>query len=125
MDIAGLIIGGLDRLLDLPGMAQLRQGLRLGLLTLGAVGDGVIGLLRAALEKIFDGLIALVEMIMDKLAQVVGAVLEIFEEVPKLFSGFLGFLSAVFPFFPPEIMLLLTFGIAAVVFVGIIKAIRR
>ena len=90
-----------------------------------AVGDGVIGLLRAALEKIFDGLIALVEMIMDKLAQVVGAVLEIFEEVPKLFSGFLGFLSAVFPFFPPEIMLLLTFGIAAVVFVGIIKAIRR
>lgn len=92
---------------------------------LGAVGDGVIGLLRAALEKIFDGLIALVEMIMDKLAQVVGAVLEIFEEVPKLFSGFLGFLSAVFPFFPPEIMLLLTFGIAAVVFVGIIKAIRR
>lgn len=92
---------------------------------LGAVGDGVIGLLKAALEKIFDGLIALVEMIMDKLAQVVGAVLEIFEEVPKLFSGFLGFLSAVFPFFPPEIMLLLTFGIAAVVFVGIIKAIRR
>lgn len=92
---------------------------------LGSIGDGVIGLLKAALEKIFDGLIALVDMIMDKLAEVVGALLKIFDEVPKLFDGFLGFLSAVFPFMPPEIMLLLTFGIAAVVFVGIIKAIRR
>jgi len=52
-------------------------------------------------------------------------VLSIFDEVPKLFGGFLDFLGVVFPYLPPEITLLLTFGVVAVVFIGIIKAIRR
>jgi len=42
-----------------------------------------------------------------------------------LFGGFLDFLGALFPYLPEEIMLLLTFGIAAVVFIGILKAVRR
>ena len=61
----------------------------------------------------------------DKLSTVVEAVLSIFEEVPAMFGGFLAFLTAMFPFLPPEIITLLTFGIAAVVFIGIIKALRR
>ena len=92
---------------------------------LGTLLGGIIGLIEAVIGKILDALIALGQMLMDKLAAVVEVVLSIFEEVPKLFGGFLDFLAAIFPFLPPEIMLLLTFGIAAVVFIGIIKAIRR
>lgn len=92
------------------------------------MGSGVGGILKMAeafIGGLLDALISLVDMLTGKLADVVAAVMRIFEEVPQLFTGFLGFLSAVFPFMPPEITLLLTFGIAAVVFVGIIKAIRR
>lgn len=92
------------------------------------LGSGLGGLLKmaeAVIGGLLDALISLVDMLTGKLADVVAAVMQIFQEVPQLFSGFLGFLSAVFPFVPPEIMLLLTFGIAAVVFVGIIKATRR
>lgn len=92
---------------------------------LGTLLGGIIGLIEAVIGKILDALIALGQMLMDKLAAVVEVVLSIFEEVPKLFGGFLDFLAAIFPFLSPEIMLLLTFGIAAVVFIGIIKAIRR
>ena len=74
---------------------------------------------------LFRSLTALVTMITDKLSTVVEAVLSIFEEVPAMFGGFLAFLTAMFPFLPPEIITLLTFGIAAVVFIGIIKALRR
>ncbi len=85
----------------------------------------VAALAKAVLGKVLDALTALVEMITGKIAAVVEAVLSIFDQVPALFGGFLDFLAAVFPFLPPEIMALLTFGIAAVVFIGIIKAIRR
>ena len=92
---------------------------------LGTILGGILGLIEAVISKILDALISLGEMLMDKLAAVVEVVLTIFEEVPKLFGGFLDFLAALFPFIPEEIMLLLTFGIVAVVFIGIIKAIRR
>ena len=82
-------------------------------------------MIEAVLSKILDALTALAKMLMDKLTDVVEVVLTIFDEVPKLFGGFLDFLTAIFPFLPDEIMLLLTFGIAAVVFIGIITAIRR
>ena len=64
-------------------------------------------------------------MLMGKVKDVVEVVLSVLDEVPKLFDGFLNFLGVVFPFIPPEITLLLTFGIIAVVFIGIIKALRR
>lgn len=65
------------------------------------------------------------EYILNGLSAVIGTVLAMFDQIPQLFTGFLAFLSAVFPFLPDEIITLLTFGIAAVVFIGIIKAVRR
>ena len=74
---------------------------------------------------VLDALTSLATMISEKLAAVVELVLSMFAEIPALFTGFLGFLTAVFVYFPEDIMLLLTFGIAVVVFIGIIKALRR
>jgi len=92
---------------------------------IGSGLGGLLGLVEAVLGKLLDALIALVDMITGKLKEVAEAVLSIFDAVPALFGGFLDFLAAIFPFLPPEIMALLTFGIAAVIFIGIIKAIRR
>lgn len=91
----------------------------------GAIGGGLIDIIGAILGKILDALIALAEMLMDKLKTVVETILTIFDELPALFGGFLDFLSAVFPFLPPELMTILTFGVIAIVFIGIIKAVRR
>ena len=92
---------------------------------LGSVVAGILSLIEAVFGKLLDSMISLAEMIAGKLKQVVELVLSFFDEIPAMFGGFLGFLSAVFPFIPDDIMLLLTFGIAAVVFIGIIKALRR
>lgn len=92
---------------------------------LGSVVAGILSLIEAVFGKLLDSMISLAEMIAGKLKQVVELVLSFFDEIPTLFGGFLGFLSAVFPFIPDDIMLLLTFGIAAVVFISIIKALRR
>ncbi len=62
---------------------------------------------------------------MERLKTFVEAVLTIFDELPALFGGFLDFLAAVFPFLPPELMTILTFGVIAIVTIGIIKAVRR
>lgn len=92
---------------------------------LGSIFGGLIGLIEAILGAILDALTSLATMIGEKLAAVVELVLSLFTEIPVLFTGFLGFLTAVFPFLPEEVMLLLTFGIAVIVFIGIIKALRR
>lgn len=92
---------------------------------LGSIFGGFVGLIEAALGKVLDALTALCEMLMEKLGVVVETILSVLDEVPKLFGGFLDFLSAVFPFLPPELMLLLTFGVIAIVVIGIIKALRR
>lgn len=92
---------------------------------IGTVLGGIVKVLEAVAGKLLDALIALVEMIAEKLGAVVELVLSFFDEIPQLFAGFLSFLGAIFPFFPEEVTLLLTFGIAVVVFIGIIKALRR
>lgn len=92
---------------------------------LGSIFGGLIGLIEAVLGAILDALTSLATMIGEKLATVVELVLSMFTEIPVLFTGFLGFLTAVFPFLPEDVMLLLTFGIAVIVFIGIIKALRR
>ncbi len=74
---------------------------------------------------LIDFLNGIIQALSDNLSGAVELVLRFFREIPKLFDGFTGFLAAVFPFLPDEIMLLLTFGMAALVFVGVIKAIRR
>lgn len=91
----------------------------------GSIVDGIAGIFEAILGKLLDALTALSEMLMGKVKDVVEVVLSIFDELPQLFGGFLDFLGIVFPFLPSEITLLLTFGVIAVVFIGIIKAIRR
>ena len=82
-------------------------------------------LLGAVLGKLLDALTSLSELILGGLGTVAETVLSLFDSVPRLFGGFLAFLSAVFPFIPEEMITLITFGLAAIVFVGILKAVRR
>ncbi len=89
---------------------------------LGTGVSGILDLLGAAVSKVLDGLIALLEMLIGKLTEVVEVVLSVFDQIPALFGGFLDLLGLLFPFLPPEIVTLLTFGIIAVVAIWIIKA---
>lgn len=92
---------------------------------IGAIGKGLIDVVEAVFGKILDALISLVEMMSEKIGVVVEAILSMFDELPAIFGGFLAFLTALFPFLPAELMTILTFGILAIVFIGIIKAVRR
>ena len=92
---------------------------------IGAIGKGLIDVVEAVFGKILDALISLVEMMAEKIGAVVETILSMFDELPAIFNGFLAFLTALFPFLPPELMTILTFGVLAVVFIGIIKAVRR
>ena len=92
---------------------------------IGTILEGILGMILAVLGKLMDALVALAGLISEKLGQVVDVVLSMFDQLPQLFTGFLEFLTAAFAFMPDEVVLLLTFGIAAVVFIGIIKALRR
>lgn len=92
---------------------------------IGTIFDGILGLIEGVLGGILDGLISLATMISDKLTQVVDVVMSLFAEIPAMFTGFLDFLGAVFPFIPEEMMTLLTFGLAAVVFIGLLKWLWR
>ena len=74
---------------------------------------------------IIEFLDGLIKSLSKNLHGAVELILSFFQEIPAMFDGFLAFLTAMFPFLPPEIMTLLAFGIAAVVFIGIIKALRR
>lgn len=62
--------------------------------------------------------------VLDKFPSFVSMVLSMFQQLPKLFEGFVAFLTEVFAYVPEDIVLLLTFGVAAVVLIGIIKAVR-
>lgn len=77
---------------------------------LGAVGGGIIGLLQAALGKIFDGLIELVTMAFDKLSRLV-----------NLFGAFGDALGVLWTWLPEEIMLVLAAGVTVFVFVALLK----
>lgn len=74
---------------------------------------------------LIEWLNGLVKSLSDNLSGAVDLILRFFQEIPKLFGGFLDFLSAMFPYLPDDVVFLLTFGIAALVFVGVIKAVRR
>lgn len=92
---------------------------------IGSGFGGIIEIIEAILGKILDALTSLVDMIMDKFKGIVESILTIFDELPALFGGFLDFLGAIFPFLPPEITTILTFGVIAITFIGILKAVRR
>lgn len=74
---------------------------------------------------LIEWLNGLIKSLSDDLSGAVELLLRFFREIPKLFSGFLDFLSAMFPYLPDDVIFLLTFGFAALVFIGVIKAIRR
>ena len=92
---------------------------------IGSGFGGIIEIIEAILGKILDALTSLVNMITDKFKGIVESILSIFDELPALFGGFLDFLAAIFPFLPPEITSILTFGVIAITFIGILKAVRR
>ena len=81
---------------------------------LGAVGGGILDLLQAALGKILDGLINLVTMAFEKLAQLVG-----------LFGSFGDALGVLWTWLPPEIVLVLVAGVTVFVFVGLLKVFMK
>ena len=91
----------------------------------GTIGGGFIDIIGAVAGKLLDALTKLAEMLLGKIKTVVETILTIFDEVPALFGGFLDFLGAVFPFLPPEVTTILTFGVIAITFIGILKAVRR
>lgn len=92
---------------------------------IGSVFGGILEVLGGIISKILDALISLVQMLTDKLTLLVENILKIFDTLPAIFSGFLGFLGAVFGFLPEELLLVLEFGLIAVVFVGILLLIFK
>ena len=76
----------------------------------GAIGNGVISLLQAAIGKVLDGLIELVNMVFEKLSQLV-----------DLFGSFGDALGVLWTWLPPEIMLVLVAGVTVFVFVALLK----
>jgi hypothetical protein len=91
----------------------------------GTIADGALAVIKAAVGKILDGLIDLCEMINEKLESVVNSILGLFDQIPKLFSGFTAFLAAVFPFIPQEIQNVLLLAACLLALIAIINAIRR
>ena len=92
---------------------------------LGTLGGGLVSAVGKFFEFILDSLIGLAEMLVDKGVKVIDLILSFFERIPGLFGAFPAFLAAVFPFLPEEFLLILEFGLAAVVFIGIIKWLRK
>ena len=72
--------------------------------------DGVISLLKAALGKVLDGIIDLINMVFDKLSQLV-----------DLFGSFGDALGVLWTWLPPEIVLVLVAGVTVFVFIGVLK----
>lgn len=91
----------------------------------GTIADGALTVIKAAVSKILDGLIDLCQMINDKLASVVNTVLGLFDQIPKLFTGFTAFLAAVFPFVPDEIKNVLLLAVCLLALFAVIHAVRR
>ncbi|WP_101696664.1 hypothetical protein [Clostridium minihomine] len=88
---------------------------------LGKLITGIASFLGSILSAIISALTSLLSIITDSLGGIVSGILSVFEQFPPLFMGFASFLTAVFPFLPTEITSLLFFGLAAVVFVGILR----
>lgn len=92
---------------------------------IGSVFHGILSVLGGILGKVLDALISLVGMLTDKLTALVASILTIFDTLPTLFAGFTGFLGAVFGFLPAELLLVMEFGLVAVLFVGLLLLIFK
>lgn len=92
---------------------------------LGSLFGGLITIAGRVATAIFNALAGLVNVVVEGVGNVAEAVVSLLNVIPTFFEGFTGFLAEMFPYLPEEIVSLLTFGIAAVVLIGIIKAVRR
>ena len=92
---------------------------------IGSIFNGILSVLGGILGKVLDALISLVGMLTDKLTALVESILTIFDTLPTLFTGFTGFLGAVFGFLPSELLLVMEFGLVAVLFVGLLLLIFK
>ncbi len=86
---------------------------------------GFLDMMESVFGGILDGLTSLADMLGEKLTAVVDTVMSLFEKIPQMFGGFTDLLGAVFPFIPEDIITILTFGVAALVFVGLLKLIIK
>ena len=77
---------------------------------LGTIGDGILNLLKTALEKIFGGLIDLVNSLFENLAKLV----DLFGSVGEAFQ-------VLWTWLPPEITAILVAGVSIFVFVALLK----
>ena len=77
---------------------------------LGTIGDGILNLLQTALEKIFGGLIDLVNSLFENLAKL----LDLFGSVGEAFQ-------VLWTWLPPEITAILAAGVSIFVFVALLK----
>ena len=77
---------------------------------LGTIGDGILNLLQTALDKIFGGLIDLVNSLFENLAKLV----DLFGSVGEAFQ-------VLWTWLPPEITAILVAGVSIFVFVALLK----
>lgn len=77
---------------------------------LGTIGNGILNLLQTALEKIFGGLIDLVNSLFENLAKLV----DLFGTVGEAFR-------VLWSWLPPEIIAILVAGVSIFVFVALLK----
>lgn len=77
---------------------------------LGTIGDGILNLLQTALEKIFGGLIDLVNSLFENLSKLV----DLFGSVGEAFQ-------VLWTWLPPEITAILVAGVSIFVFVALLK----
>ena len=77
---------------------------------LGTIGDGILNLLQTALEKIFGGLLDLINSLFENLAKLV----DLFGSVGEAFQ-------VLWTWLPPEIIAILVAGVSIFVFVALLK----
>lgn len=81
---------------------------------LGAVGEGVINFLRGVLDKLFDGLIGLVESVFENLTKLL-----------DLFGSFGDALGVLWTWLPPEMMAVLVAGVSVFVLIALLKLVMK
>ena len=81
---------------------------------LGAVGKGVISFLQGVLDKLFDGLIGLIESVFENLTKLL-----------DLFGSFGDALGVLWTWLPPEIMAILVAGVSVFVLVALLKLVMK
>ena len=97
---------------------------RLGELV-GALVSQALKFIGSFFSAVLGFLGSLVSLISDRFTQAIETILGFFETIPAYFSGFLALLGLIFPLIPDELSLLFVFAAAAVVVVGIVRALRR